>query len=461
MRLVRFAQPTDNAICVKHTAWLTTLHNGVIVQSLSDSVRPGYRYNALLMQPGFAFEIEKEDTNARLARFTTPHGVLETPTFVGVGTQATIKALTPEQTQDTGTQIIFANTYHLYLRPGPEVIAKHGGIHKFMNWDHPVMTDSGGFQVFSLGASLEHGVGKIANIFPGEEGGILTQPPRVGQGKSLVKVSEDQVHFKSHIDGSKHIFTPEKSIAIQRDLGADIILAFDECTSPLHDATYTQRSAERTHRWAKRCLDYFQTHDPKHNYAQMLYGITQGGAFRNIRTESTQIISAMDFDGVAIGGNLGKTLDDMHQILDWSLVDLPKDKPRHLLGIGDIPSVFEAVERGMDTFDCVSPTRNARNGGLLKRFDDDGKPLPKFRINIRNARFATDTRALDESCTCYTCKHYSRAYLRHLFQANEILAQSLASIHNLHFMGSLLKDIRKSLREGYFKDLKREWLSKE
>jgi queuine tRNA-ribosyltransferase len=409
------------------------------------------------MQKGFSFEVSKEAGHSRLATLTTPHGVLETPTFVAVGTQATIKALTPEQTQDTGTQIIFANTYHLYLRPGAEVVAKHGGVHKFMNWDKPVMTDSGGFQVFSLGASLEHGVGKIANIFPGEEGGVL-QTPRVGQGKSLVKVSEDEVRFKSHIDGSEHIFTPEKSMAIQHDLGADIILAFDECTSPLHDAVYTQRSAERTHRWAKRCLDYVQQHNPKHGYAQMLYGITQGGAFKSIRTESTRIISGMAFDGIAVGGNLGKTLEDMHQILEWSLPELPRDKPRHLLGIGDIPSVFEAVERGMDTFDCVSPTRNARNGGLLKRFDDEGQTLKKFRINIRNARFAQDTRPLDESCTCYTCQHYSRAYLRHLFQADEILAQTLASIHNLHFMGRLLEDIRQSLREGCFQDLKREWL---
>jgi queuine tRNA-ribosyltransferase/7-cyano-7-deazaguanine tRNA-ribosyltransferase len=410
------------------------------------------------MQEGFKFEIHQEHGHARLATLKTPHGILETPTFVGVGTQATIKSLTPEQTQETGTQIIFANTYHLYLRPGPEVVANHGGVHKFMNWERPVMTDSGGFQVFSLGASLEHGVGKIANIFPGEEGGALKQAPRVGQGKSMVKVSEDEVRFKSHIDGSEHIFTPEKSMAIQRDLGADIILAFDECTSPLHDATYTQRSANRTHRWAKRCLEYVEQNEPKHGYAQMLYGITQGGAFKSIRTESTQVISSLPFDGIAIGGNLGKTLEDMHQILDWSLPDLPRDKPRHLLGIGDIPSIFEAVERGMDTFDCVSPTRNARNGGLLKRFDDDGQPLKKFRINIRNARFAHDTAPIDVTCTCYTCKHYSRSYLRHLFQANEILAQTLASIHNLHFMGDLLKAIRQNLREGNFKDLKREWL---
>jgi queuine tRNA-ribosyltransferase/7-cyano-7-deazaguanine tRNA-ribosyltransferase len=411
------------------------------------------------MQPGFSFDILQEKEHTRLGKLTTPHGIIETPSFVAVGTQATLKALTPEQALETNTQVIFANTYHLYLRPGQEVVAKHGGVHKFMNWPRPVMTDSGGFQVFSLGASLEHGVGKIANIFPGEEGGVLNKTTaRVGNGESLVKVDEEGVTFRSHIDGSKHVFNAEKSMAIQRDLGADMILAFDECTSPLHDARYTQRSAERTHRWAKRCLDYLEQNPSRHGYNQILYGITQGGAFKDIRTESTRIIASMPFDALAIGGNLGKTLEDMHQILEWSLPELPREKPRHLLGIGDVPSVFEAVLRGMDTFDCVAPTRNARNGGLLKRFDDDGKPLAKFRLNIRNAKYTDDLRPIDESCDCYTCKAYSRSYLRHLFKAHEPLAQTLASIHNLRFMARLCEDIRLSLKEGYFTDLKREWL---
>jgi queuine tRNA-ribosyltransferase len=443
-----------------------------------------YRYTTMLMQPGFQFEILREDKQARLGKLTTPHGVIETPSFVAVGTQATVKALTPEQALSTGTQVIFANTYHLYLRPGQDIVAAHGGVHRFMNWPYPVMTDSGGFQVFSLGASLEHGVGKIANIFPGEEGGVLKEAglkearlkearlkearlketqarvanARVGNGESLVKVDEDGVTFKSHIDGSKHVFTAEKSMAIQRNLGADIMLAFDECTSPLHDALYTQQSALRTHRWAQRCLDYLEQNPAKHGYNQILYGITQGGAFKDIRTESTRIIAQMPFDGLAIGGNLGKTLEDMHQILEWSLGELPPQKPRHLLGIGDVPSVFEAVERGMDTFDCVSPTRNARNGGLLKRFDDAGTTLPKFRLNIRNAKYADDLRPLDESCDCYTCRAYSRAYLRHLFKAGEPLAQTLATLHNLRFMARLCEDIRRSLQGGYFRELKREWL---
>jgi queuine tRNA-ribosyltransferase len=433
-----------------------------------------YRYTTMPMQPGFQFEILREDKHARLGKLTTPHGIIETPSFVAVGTQATVKALTPEQALGTGTQVIFANTYHLYLRPGQDIVAAHGGVHRFMNWPRPVLTDSGGFQVFSLGASLEHGVGKIANIFPGEEGGVLKEAglketglketqarvakARVGHGESLVKVDEDGVTFKSHIDGSKHVFTAEKSMAIQRNLGADIMLAFDECTSPLHDALYTRQSAQRTHRWAQRCLDYLEQNPAKHGYNQILYGITQGGAFKDIRTESSRIISQMPFDGLAIGGNLGKTLEDMHQILEWSLVELPPEKPRHLLGIGDVPSVFEAVERGMDTFDCVSPTRNARNGGLLERFDDAGTTLPKFRLNIRNAKYSDDLRPIDESCDCYTCQAYSRAYLRHLFKAGEPLAQTLATIHNLRFMARLCEDIRQSLQGGYFRDLKREWL---
>lgn len=411
-----------------------------------------------MKQSGFDFLIEREEGHARLATYRTPHGVIETPSFVAVGTQASIKGVTPEEAQRVGTQVIFANTYHLYLRPGEEVVAQHGGLHKFMNWRAPIMTDSGGFQVFSLGASLEHGVGKIANIFPGEAGGAPKTTQRVGKGKSLVKVSEDQVEFKSHIDGSSHVFTPEKSIAIQRALGADIILAFDECTSPLHDEDYTRRSAERTHRWARRSLAYFQANGPQHGYAQALYGIVQGGAFEQVRRESARTIAGMDFDGIAIGGNLGKTKADMHRVLEWTVDELPADKPRHLLGIGEVPDIFEAIARGCDTFDCVSPTRNARNGGILKRFDDDGSPLPKFRLNIRNARFATDERPIDESCDCYTCGHYSRSYLRHLFKAEELLAQRLATIHNLSFMARLCEDIRHSLREGRFLELKQDWL---
>ena len=413
-------------------------------------------------QPDFNFEIHKEIGPARLATYTTPHGAIETPAFVAVGTQATVKGVTPEMVKATGIQVIFNNTYHLYLRPGAEVVAQAGGLHRFMNWDRPILTDSGGFQVFSLGASIEHGVGKIANIFPGEKGGVMEAPERVKAarpGESLVTIEEEQVIFKSHIDGSRHVFTPEKSIAIQRALGADMILAFDECTSPLHDAKYTRESCLRTHRWAERSLRYFKETDPQHGYAQALYGIVQGGAFRDIRKESAQVIGSMGFNGIAIGGNLGKTKQDMHAVIEWTIPYLPRDKPRHLLGIGDIPDIFEAVERGCDTFDCVGPTRMARNAALHTRLDDDGRVLPKFRLNLRNARFKNDSRPVQEACTCYTCQHYSRAYLHHLFRAKELLAHTLSTIHNLHFMATLCADIRQALRNDTFQELKAEWLA--
>ena len=409
-----------------------------------------------LLVADFGFEVLSESGLARRGRLRTPHGVIETPAFVAVGTQAAVKTVTPQETKDVGTQVIFANTYHLYLRPGAELVAKLGGVHRFMGWDAPVMTDSGGFQVFSLGAGLEHGVGKVANIFPGEAGGVLTGR-RAQPSKPLMTVTEDEVRFKSHIDGSAHVFTPEKSIAIQRALGADMILAFDECTSPLHDEVYTARSAERTHRWAERSLRAFRESEPQHGYGQALYGIVQGGAFEAVRKGSAGVIAGMDFDGIAIGGNLGKTKDEMRNVLSWTNPLLPAHKPRHLLGIGEVADIFDGVERGCDTFDCVAPTRNARNGGVLVRFDE-GKPANKFRLNIRNARFAEDSRPLDEGCDCYTCTHFSRAYLRHLFKADEPLGQRLTTVHNLRFMARLMEEIRESLEAGTFAGLKREWL---
>lgn len=416
------------------------------------------------MKEGFSFAIIKTAGAARLGSYKTPHGVIETPAFVAVGTQATVKGLTPEMVRGTGTQALFCNTYHLFLRPGAEVVAGLGGLHRFMNWPGPILTDSGGFQVFSLGASLEHGVGKIANIFPGEAGGVLgSSGARVGGGKSLVTVGEDEVRFKSHLDGSEHVFTPERSIAVQRALGADIVLALDECTSPLHDQDYTRRSMDRTHRWAARSLRAFRESESLHGYPQALYGIVQGGAFESLRRESAATIAAMNlggtgFDGVAIGGNLGKTKADMHRVLDWTVAELPRDKPRHLLGIGDVEDVFEAAARGCDTFDCVGPTRIARNGAVLARMGDDGRPLARFRLNLKNARFAKDARPIDATCGCYTCRHYSRAYLRHLFKADELLARTLATVHNLHFMAELCAEIRRALKEDRFEEMKRAWL---
>jgi len=415
-------------------------------------------------QPGFAFDITHRDGAARVARYQTPHGIIETPAFVAVGTQATVKAVTPDQLRAAGIQVIFANTYHLYLRPGAGVVARLGGLHRFMQWDRPILTDSGGFQVFSLGAGIEHGVGKISNIFPGEAGGLQVEAEGSARRRGgeqaqvpLVTIREEGVTFKSHIDGSLHEFSAEKSIEIQRQLGADMILAFDECTSPLHPKSYEAEALERTHRWARRSLAYFQNSEPRYGGAQALYGIVQGGAHEDLRLKSAEFVANLPFDGIAIGGNLGTTKADMHQILEWIIPHLPDDRPRHLLGIGEIPDIFEVVARGVDTFDCVAPTRNARNAALLAR-TLDGQTLPKFRLNIRNARFKYDERPVVEYCGCYTCQSFSRAYLHHLFRAEELLAYTLATIHNLQFMADLMREIRAALREGRFSALKAAWL---
>ena len=411
----------------------------------------------------FGFETVARDGRARLGRLTTPHGTVATPAFVAVGTQATVKSVTPEAVAATGTELLFANTYHLYLRPGAEIVAAHGGLHRFMNHSGPILTDSGGFQVFSLGASIEHGVGKVASIFPGED---QTAGRRKSTGQGLVTVGEDGVEFKSHVDGSRHLFTPERSIEVQRALGADIILAFDECTSPLHDERYTARSMDRTHRWALRSLAQFESSPARHGYRQALYGIVQGGAFRRLRQASAVEIASLPFDGVAIGGNLGSSHQEMHAVLDWTVPLLPDERPRHLLGIGDVAGVFEAVGRGVDTFDCVMPTRNARTGTLLT-LSAAGQGTAagaktgvnaRFRINLLNAAFAGDLGPVESGCDCYTCVHYSRAYLRHLFKAGEQLAQQLATIHNLRFMARLMAGIRAAIAAGSFEEHKAEVL---
>ncbi len=399
----------------------------------------------------FGFDVVAERGRARLGRLRTPHGAVATPAFVAVGTQATVKSLAPEAVAATRTNLLFANTYHLYLRPGADLVARHGGLHRFMRWDAPILTDSGGFQVFSLGASIEHGVGKIGNIFPGEDQDRGRR--RLAAGSGMVSVDEDGVVFKSHIDGSRHRFDPETSIAVQRQLGADIVLAFDECTSPLHDEAYTRRSLERTHRWAARSLAAFQATAPLHGYRQALYGIVQGGAFRDQREDSARFVGSLAFDGIAIGGNLGATRADMHAVLDWTLPLLPADRPRHLLGIGDVESIFEAVGRGVDTFDCVMPTRNARTGTLLVRPDLDAG-VSGGRLNITNARFQSDLGPVQAGCDCYTCRTFSRAYLRHLFKAGESLGPQLATIHNLRFMARLMEDVREALADDTFLELR-------
>lgn len=372
---------------------------------------------------------------ARLGLIETKHGVIHTPAFIPVGTKAAVKGLTTEQIKAIGADSVLCNTYHLYLRPGDKVVKKMGGLHKFMNWDRPIWTDSGGFQVFSLGAALEHGVGKVANIFPGEKTGILNRPSfaKVSEGKEgLTKITEAGVEFRSHIDGSKHFIGPEESIKIQENLGADLIFAFDECTSPLHDYKYTKNSMDRTHRWAKRCLKAFKGKD------QALYGIIQGGLFKDLRQNSAKTIGGMDFDGIGIGGPMGMVKADISKILDWIIPLLPENKPRHLLGMGSPEDVINAVKSGVDTFDCVAPTRLGRNGSILIAV---GKP----NLNIKSSRFSEDKNPLDKKCGCYTCQNYTRAYLSHLFRANEMLGPILATIHNLWFMDRLMSDIRKKI----------------
>lgn len=398
------------------------------------------------------FKIKKQDRSslARVGQVETLHGIINTPAFVPVATQASVKSLSPEDLKNIGTEVILCNTYHLYLRPGVNLIKKFGGLRKFMNWQGPIITDSGGFQVFSLGFALEHGVSKIANIFPDEI--ITAKPISKFKNKSMVKIDNDGVVFYSHIDGAKHRFTPELSIKIQEKLGADIIFAFDECTSPLNDYTYTKKAMERTHRWAVRCLDEFVKCQRLNVNCrrQALFGIVQGGEWQDLRIKSAKFISKFDFDGFGIGGSLGKSKKQMYKILDWVCPILPDKKPRHLLGIGEVEDIFEAVKRGIDLFDCVMPTREARNGTLITK---------KGKINILNAIHSQDKNPIEKDCGCYTCQNFSKAYLRHLFKAKELLVYRLATIHNLYFMEDLMRNIRKAILENKFLKFKKEFLA--
>jgi queuine tRNA-ribosyltransferase len=376
---------------------------------------------------------------ARLGRLVTPHGVVETPAFVVVGTQATVKGLRPEEVAALGAQAVLCNTYHLYLRPGPDVVADQGGLHRFMGWPGPIFTDSGGYQVFSLGFGLEHGIGKLVGTFPDEDGARGRRAAQAGKQGKLTRVDDDGVTFRSHVDGSIHRLTAERSIEIQEQLGADVILAFDEPTSPLHDEAYTRRALERTHRWAERCLAARRRPD------QALYGIVQGGAFRGPREESAAFIGGLPFDGYAIGGSLGKSKRDMHSVLDWSVPALPDRRPRHMLGIGEPEDLLECVERGIDTFDCVAPTRLARHGVLH---------TSEGRIAITRAEYRDDPGPIDPTCGCSTCRTFSRAYLRHLFVADELLAFTLATTHNLYTILDLMARIRRALAAGRLAELR-------
>ncbi len=393
------------------------------------------------------FTIEKKIPSklGRAGLLSTPHGDIKTPAFVTVGTKATVKALTTEQVKSLGAQVVLANTYHLYLQPGEEVIRKAGGLSKFMNWDWPTMTDSGGFQVFSLGAAFETKVGKLAKVGELVIGVEIDKVDEVGR---LAKIDEDGVTFKSYKNGSEHRFTPERSIEIQHAIGADMIFAFDECTSPLAPYEYQREAMERTHRWAKRSLKAHKANKDASS-KQGLLGIVQGGRHQDLREESARVLATMDFDGYGIGGSFDK--DDMNTAVGWVNTILPENKPRHLLGIGEPIDLFGAVENGCDLFDCVAPTRQARNGAL---YTNDG------RININNARFVKDFTPIDAECDCYTCKNYTRAYVAHLFRSEEMLAATLASIHNLRFLIALVEKMRVAIINGSFEKLKVEFVKR-
>ena len=389
----------------------------------------------------FGFHIEKKlggETLGRAGTIHTPHGDIATPAFITVGTKATVKALTPEQVRGMGADAVLANTYHLYLEPGDELVRDAGGLGKFMNWDGPTFTDSGGFQVFSLGTAFGKGVSKVAT-------GEVSEEDEPTQHERLAKIDDDGVTFKSYLNGTSHRFTPERSIQIQHNIGADIIFAFDECTSPTDSLSYQKESLERTHEWAKRSLDEHK----RLGGPQSLYGVVQGGRFQDLREHSARTLGAMDFDGYGIGGSFTK--NDISTAVRWVTSILPENKPRHLLGIGEPLDLFLGVENGIDTFDCVAPTRVGRNGGLYTK---DG------RINITNAKFVRDFTPLDDGCDCYTCTNFTRAYLAHLFRAEEMLAATLASIHNLYFITNLVKQIRQSILDGNYDALKKEVLGR-
>ena len=389
------------------------------------------------MQNIFKIEKRLKKGLGRAGVIKTPHGEIHTPAFIVVGTQATVKALSPEAVKETGAKAVLANTYHLYLKPGHEIIKKAGGIHKFMNWQGPIMTDSGGFQVFSLGAAFGKGVSKIIK-HKKENDEVQNDEQPVG---SLVKIDDDGVDFKSVVDGSAHRFTPEKSIQIQNAIGADIIFAFDECPAPEASEEYQKDALERTLRWASRSLAEHKKLNKENR--QSLFGIVQGGRIEELRRLSAKKTAKLDFDGFGIGGSFNKK--DIGTSVKWVNEELPEDKPRHLLGIGEPSDIISAIENGCDTFDCVVPTRMARNGALWTKAG---------RINILNTKFRNDFSPIDKDCGCYTCKNYTCAYVSHLFRAKEMFAATLASIHNIYFITKLVKDAREAILNEKFEEFK-------
>lgn len=378
------------------------------------------------MERKFNFKITARDkkTQARVGIIYTAHGKIKTPAFVPVGTQASVKSLDNRDLAEIGSQLFFANTYHLYLRPGIEAIKRLGGLHSFTGWTKPLISDSAGFQVFSLNKK---------------------------ENTSLVKIKEDGVSFRSHLDGSSHFFTPEKSIKVQIILGADIMIAFDECTFYPASHEYSLLAMERTHRWAVRSLKEAE----KRHDVQALYGVVQGGVYKDLRQNSAEYINGLPFEGTAIGGvSVGESKKEMVKVLDWTIPKLSPEKPRHLLGVGEISDIFELVQRGIDSFDCVMPTRLGRMGFCLTKIKKDGE----FLIDLNKSAFAFDEKPIEKDCKCFVCKSYCRAYLHHLFRTRELLAYRLASYHNLWFIERLVDNIREAIDRGEFLNLKKQWL---
>lgn len=387
--------------------------------------------------PGFGFEVLAEDpgSRARVGRIDTPHGSLRTPTFIFCATKATVKASSVEDLEAANVDIILANTYHMLIQPGPDVVERMGGLHKFMGWDGPMLTDSGGFQIFSLGQ--------------GTEADEIKSSGARKQTKLLQKLTEEGATFRSPRDGSYHTLSPESSIQIQRKLGADLIVVLDECT-PYHvDQAYTENSLALTKRWADRSLAEFER---SHDGRQALYGVVQGGVYEALRRESAEFVSSRPFFGHAVGGCLGAQADQMYDVVRYSMEPLRRDRPVHLLGIGAIRDIWEGVEMGIDTFDCVTPTRIARHGWALSR------EAPSFRRNLKNAKFREDDAPLDEDCDCIACRRHSRAYIHHLLKANEILGLHLLTVHNIRYMTRLLATVRSAILAGRLKEAKADWL---
>ncbi len=382
----------------------------------------------------FKFKITKKPKGslARNGILQTPHGAIKTPVFMPVGTKATVKTLSKDELEGLGAQIILGNTYHLYLRPGEKLIKKMGGLHKWMNWDRPLLTDSGGFQVFSLTANKKYHANK--------------------EIKASVKIDENGVEFKSHLDGSKHYFTPEKAIQIQHDLGADIIMAFDECAPAHSTKKYFEQAMQRTHEWLKRCKKEHEKLINKTGAQIALFGIVQGGLYKNLREESAKFVNSMDLPGNAIGGlSVGESKKEMLKMLEATIPHLSEKKPRYLMGVGTPEDLLECVDRGVDMFDCVLPTRIARHGSFWTE---------KGSHTIKNEKFKKDESPLQKNCECETCKTHSRSYIRHLFVENEILGLRLITIHNLHFLLNFMKEIREHIKNDTFSQFKKEFKKK-